>query len=297
MKHVVIDADILLFKTAIGNCVDVCWNMDEYDDIYTSTININVACAELDQTIQDILRITQADNAVLVLSSILGSFRHDIYTEYKHNRAFKRKPTGYYKLKEYLLDNYQCFEEPHLEGDDLLGILATGNKLDGEVIIWSEDKDLKTIPCILFKFIKGDMGQPVPTVQEITDKEAVYNFLYQTLIGDTTDGYIGCRGIGGTKATEILKDFDINTVWDVIVATYIEQKVSELVKEEPEYIAMTSTKAKKEYKDNYTLDAAICKEVEDFAISQARCARILRAKDYDWDKKQFKLWSPKKRVY
>lgn len=299
MRTVLIDGDIILYKVAITNCTDVCWDVEPYDDIYTSTIDLNVARAAIDEELSSIQRFMEAEDIVMVFSSVQGNFRNDIYQDYKHNRKFKKKPVGYYELKKYVVENYTTYEEPKLEGDDLLGILCTSDIIKGEKVIWSEDKDLKTIPCKLGKWIRDDVGKLMPEVIDVSLAEADYNFLKQTLTGDTSDGYIGCRGIGGVKVTEILKPFegvesiDMQEAWSVIVDTYISQKREELAKEDPEYATLKNNQ-KKEFRDTYDIPEKLIDETYNFAVTQARCAKILRGEDYDFTTKKFKLFTPEK---
>jgi len=133
-----------------------------------------------------------------------------------------------------------------LEADDVLGILATsGNRfIEGEKVIVSEDKDLKTIPCKLWK--SGEL-------LNITKEEADYNHLFQTLTGDTTDGYSGLRGVGEVKAKTIL---NVPT-WSSVENAFI--------------------------KAGYT---------KEDALTQARLARILRFEDYDFEYDTPKMWLP-----
>ena len=136
-----------------------------------------------------------------------------------------------------------------LEGDDVLGILATSKSLiEGPAIVVTDDKDLKTIPCQLAR-----MDEDVCIVSE---KEADYNHMFQTLTGDTTDGYKGCPGVGPKKATEILFDNPTN-VWGAVVKTFEKAKLTEAD-----------------------------------ALVQARVARICRASDYDFQAQRVKLWEP-----
>jgi DNA polymerase-1 len=110
---------------------------------------------------------------------------------------------------------------PSLEADDLLGITATtaGNKC----IIISEDKDLKTIPCTLY-------NPRHRMLTEVSEFEADYFFMMQTLTGDTTDGYSGCPSIGPKKAEAALSGCKtISEMWEAVVATYAKAKLSEEV--------------------------------------------------------------------
>ncbi|MEQ2869335.1 hypothetical protein AAAV92_10810 [Selenomonas noxia] len=88
----------------------------------------------------------------------------------------------------------------------------------------------------------------------ISEEEADRNFLTQTLTGDTTDGYSGCPKVGAVNAERIL---DEDCSWNAVVKAYEKQHLTE----------------------------------ED-ALQQARVARILRACDYDFKKREVKLWTP-----
>jgi DNA polymerase-1 len=93
---------------------------------------------------------------------------------------------------------------------------------------------------------------------EVSEDEADYWHLFQTLTGDQTDGYSGCPGIGPKKAEAILQHPDNqDDLWGVVVRTFVKAGLN-----------------------------------EDEALVQARVARILRASDYDFEKKEPILWTP-----
>lgn len=87
----------------------------------------------------------------------------------------------------------------------------------------------------------------------ITPGEADRNWLTQTLTGDKTDGYPGLEGVGPVGAAKILKE----GTWAEVVGAYEAHGYN-----------------------------------TDYALTQARCARILRHGEYDWDTKEVKLWTP-----
>lgn len=103
------------------------------------------------------------------------------------------------------------------------------------------------------KFFNMASGELV----EISEEEADFNFYVQTLTGDQTDNYPGCMGIGPKRAKTILQNRKDQTMWEAVVSTFKKAGFG-----------------------------------EEFAISQARCARILRASDYDFANKKPILWSP-----
>ena len=85
--------------------------------------------------------------------------------------------------------------------------------------------------------------------------------MYQTLIGDTVDGYYGCKGIGDKTAKKILGNIGENSLtemWKKVVETFIAKGFT-----------------------------------EDDALLNARMARILHSEDYDFKKKEVKLWNIK----
>lgn len=130
----------------------------------------------------------------------------------------------------------------------IMGILSTHPKLvPGKRIIVSEDKDLQTIPGWIWNPAKD--AKP----RYISEEQADYFHLYQTLVGDTTDGYKGCPGIGKTKAPGILQEGG----WEAVRSAYARKGLTE----------------------------------ED-ALLQARVARICRASDYDFKKQEVILWNP-----
>ncbi len=87
----------------------------------------------------------------------------------------------------------------------------------------------------------------------ITKEQADRNWLMQTLTGDKTDGYPGLEGVGPVTAAKILK----NGTWDEVKSAYETSGYN-----------------------------------EEYALTQARCARILRHGEYDWIKQEALLWTP-----
>jgi DNA polymerase-1 len=153
-----------------------------------------------------------------------------------------RKPILLAHLKSYAEKNYVVYVEDNLEGDDLLGLYSNPN-----TIICSIDKDLKTIPGKHYNFGKDEF-------YDVSEEEADYNHLFQTLTGDATDGYPGCPGCGPKTAEKILAK---SCGWEAVQTAYNKQGLS-----------------------------------EEEALTQARVARILRPGEFDFDTNTVKLWSP-----
>lgn len=197
----------------------------------------------------------EADQLVICLSD-KDNFRKKIYPDYKANRKDMRKPLALKAVREYISENYLTVIKPSLEADDVLGILSTTEleKIAGKKIIVSIDKDFESIPGWLFNPDK-DIAP-----RKISLEDANFRFYKQVLTGDATDNYPGCFNVGEKTANKILEGLtDEKEIWKAVLKAYQKQGFN-----------------------------------EKYAITQARCARILRGEDYDFDNNKIKLWSPKK---
>jgi DNA polymerase-1 len=167
-------------------------------------------------------------------------------------------------LRERLEKLYRCESRPTLEGDDVLGIFATHPKLvETDTVIVTIDKDLQTIPGWIWDTGRMEEATHISLVQ------ANYNHMFQTLTGDSTDGYKGCPGVGPVNAARILDEAvgactpwandaqRARCLWDAVVATYAKKKLGEEV-----------------------------------ALMNAQVARICRWTDYDYTRKRVIPWRP-----
>jgi 5'-3' exonuclease len=100
-----------------------------------------------------------------------------------------------------------------------------------------------------------DFTKPDLGMTRVTQQEADELFWVQALTGDRVDGYPGCPGMGPKTAR---KQFDIHGWnWMTVVNAYAAKDLD-----------------------------------EEYALSQARCARILRTEDYCWSKGEMIPWTP-----
>lgn len=262
-RTAIIDGDIIVYKTGEAALETFEVELDEDETfIYriTSYANKQLAIDVLEGMIDKILKTTKSDKAVICISDSENNFRKEINPEYKGSRKKKLKPVLYRFLRDYLENTagYKLYERPSLEADDVMGILATSEKIiKGDKCLWSFDKDFNTIPC---KFARQSPDGKV-TKKIITPIEANWYFMYQTLKGDTTDGYKGCPRVGDKEARKLLGEAGekrLDEMWQIVIETY--------------------------KKHNLT---------EEDALLNARMARILRAEDYDFKNRKVKLWQPK----
>lgn len=243
MRIALIDADVTAFASAVVAEKPIDWG----DGIWTLHADEDEGRRIFAQSVERIQEKTEADKVILAFSD-KANWRKDVLPTYKANRADTRPPIIRRALTEWAQDEYECFVRPTLEGDDVLGILATRDNPEGhQYIICTIDKDLKTIPGLHYN-TKHDK------FFEVTVEEADRYHLTQALTGDATDGYSGCPGIGPVAAAKIL---DKECSWAAVVAAYEKAGLS-----------------------------------AEEALVQARVARICRADDYDFKRKQVKLWTP-----
>jgi DNA polymerase I len=210
MTLLLIDADIIAFKACASaetpvNWGDGHWTLHCYEDDVAIRIDDQISKLEEEAPVQDV---------VLALSDTNENFRKKVAPYYKANRKDVRKPMLLPWARQYMLDKYNTVIYKGLEADDVLGILGSNN---AETIIWSEDKDLLTVPAK--HWIDGEVF--------VQDKAgADYNFYYQTLVGDSTDNYKGCPKVGSVTAHKLL---GANCSWDTVVEAYAKQGLSEAV--------------------------------------------------------------------
>ena len=259
-----VDADLIVYRTACAFEKKFQFG-DEMAISYDEAGSIKA----MERFVQELIAKFHPEKVVMCFTG-KRNFRYSVLPEYKSNRKDKEKPKLFHTLKEYCESEYPCFEEPTLEADDIMGILGSSDL--ERYIICSGDKDLKSVPCVLYNFLNN-------TVDVIDRFMADHWFHYQTLIGDSTDGYKGCPLIGPKKAEAFLQEcydeygdepdnVSLNDyVWNAIVA---------------KYEATSEVQAMKSY-GVYPLTPEI-------ALQQARVARILRDGEYDFNTKEIKLW-------
>jgi DNA polymerase-1 len=248
-RILLVDADIFAFACASAG--QKKWDFGD-GEVSIVVEDISKVTPGVDNKIAELKAQLEADEVILCLScATADGWRIKILPTYKANRG--EKPVLLAAVKQYMREHYHTFERPTLEADDVMGILSTSTKLypGTQKIIVSIDKDMKTIPGWLFNPDKD------PKPWKVSEEEADYWHMYQTLVGDTTDNYKGLPGCGPKGADKLLLTFPDIPAWTKVAAAFKAKGLT-----------------------------------EDDAILQARVARICRSTDYDYSKKEVKLWNP-----
>jgi 5'-3' exonuclease len=246
MRELLIDADIFVYKATRLSEREINWGGDSW------TLHCDLAEAKtlIDDQIWKVKEGTQADKIILCFTD-KNNFRKIVNPDYKSNRKGGRKPMCFIPALEYCKEKHPFKVYEWLEADDTIGILATEKSKDERIIV-SEDKDLLTIPGLHWDFKEEK-------VFEWSKKDADYRFFYQSLVGDSTDNYKGCQGVGPISADKILtgNTESVLDMWTVVNEAFIKSG-----------------------------------QGTEGAVQNCRMARILRDGEYFHDKHEVVLWTP-----
>ncbi len=150
---------------------------------------------------------------VMVFDAARKNFRHDIYAEYKGNRAECPEdlvPQMPYFRKVALALGFPVYEIEGYEADDIIATLVSKLKIEYDsTVIVSADKDLAQL-------VEGNITAWDPMRDVISDRAKVKeNFGvypeqigdYLSLVGDASDNIPGAKGVGPKTAVELINHF------------------------------------------------------------------------------------------
>jgi DNA polymerase-1 len=280
-RTILLDGDVYCYQAAAAVERTVNWGEGEDDDscLYTLHADLDDAILTLDASVETLRDALGGDRIILALTDKVN-WRASVLPTYKGNRKAVRRPLVLADLRQYARDTYEVWERPGLEGDDILGILATNNAaIPGEKVVVTIDKDLHTIPGFHYNSSKPGQG-----IYEVTKEEADRFHILQGIAGDVTDGYTGCPGIGMAKAEEWLSE-PYTLIPEEYTITRGKNKGELGTKwvKAPECASMWEGIVSLYAKAGYN---------EEYALQQFRVARILRSTDYDFKNKEPILWEP-----
>ena len=206
-KHPYIDESFRL-KSEL-NVICATEGLDKAE-IYSDIVEYSVSGAQkavlgcIMQVIDDLqAEFFQPTNIVFCFSDPNGTFRERIESPvpYKGNRTQVRPtalPCVISSIKTIVsIRDVPCHSAvtDDMEADDTMSILA--NDSTANSIIVTMDKDLLQSGIRVWDFAKRGFKDYV---------DPLHFFYHQLLIGDSSDGIVGCPGIGEKKAAKILGD-------------------------------------------------------------------------------------------
>lgn len=230
MSLALIDGDEAIYKASVIKGREIDWETGESE---ACPPTLEEAKDTLVNLIDDWTNQAGCDEALVVLSPLdRRLFRRGILPSYKVGRG--EKPEHFWALEAFVRREFPFKAINGLEADDVMGLLS-----GPDTVICSQDKDMKTVPGRLFNPGKGTLGVISPV-------RADWQWMFQTLTGDATDGFKGCPKIGPKKAQALLdRGTSLVAWWPLVRDAFIEKGLTE--------------------RD---------------AVTQAACARILRPGDY-----------------
>lgn len=169
-------------------------------------------------TLEDVLRSENPDYIGIAFDPKGGTFRHEIYPEYKAQR--EATPEDIRQAVPIIKDIIRAYRIPILEiegfeADDVIGTLALKGREAGlEVHMVTPDKDYAQLvrPGIFMrKPGHGASGMEKLGVKEVCEKygiqstEQVIDLL--GLMGDQADNIPGCPGVGEKTAVKLIAQF------------------------------------------------------------------------------------------
>jgi DNA polymerase-1 len=143
-----------------------------------------------------------------------GSFRNELYDEYKANRSEPPEDlVPQFALIKELIDKMGLpnSADDNYEADDIIGSACTQWKNDfDEILIASGDKDL-------MQFVDGNVKMLDTMKDKIYDEKGVFEKMgvwpkqivdYLSMVGDSSDNIPGMKGIGAKGAAKLLAEHD-----------------------------------------------------------------------------------------
>lgn len=253
MRTALIDADIVAYMVAFRNEEGFDW---EGDGNVVYAVEPEEAKRSADTVVNEYADTVNASRVIVCLTEPdpTKEWRRQFDPTYKQSRQGTRKPELLQYVKLYLANEWPSYIRPRLEADDIMGILQTHPKLvQGETVIVSADKDMRTIPGLLYN------PNRTRGVERISTLNANRMLCWQTIVGDQVDNYPGAPRVGPlspyARALETIKD--PHELWYTVVEAF-------------DSVGLT----------------------EDDALHQARLAHILRASSYNFKTKKVRLWNP-----
>ena len=184
MKTALIDADIVAYR-----CAASC----EKQGVVVEPQE--VALIRVDELMQRILHETAAYDYQAFLTGS-NNFRYQYNPEYKANRKDTRKPEYLELCREHFVLYWKAQVTDGHEADDCMGIEQT--KSPDTTIICTIDKDLLQVPGQHYNFIKQEF-------KTVSPKEGLFNFYWQTIMGDKSDNIFGFDGLARTTVPKKLE--------------------------------------------------------------------------------------------
>ena len=182
--HIIIDADSLLYKAV--------WR--EPDNLEKAYLEFCGDVAKSKSAVFQQVEYKPKDTVSYELVFTKGSnFRYSIYPDYKASRGDKL--AGVDELFELIQSRLEIVIPEEVEADDYVIAKA---KVTGDFIACIDKDIIKASPVPCYNFNKNEWT----SANRVEDVEQWY--LYQAMMGDSTDNIKGAKGVGKVGAQKVL---------------------------------------------------------------------------------------------
>lgn len=220
MTTALIDGDSIYYILA--------WQFrDRMERLLTGEISPDEAnremCGAVDQFVIGILQACGATHYLGAIGDKEKCFRYNV-AKFKPYKGGRKPPEPWLQLwkpviEARLREEWGFISVPGLEADDIIAMAWEQFKITehhdyvgndpvptykvrietNHTIICTPDKDLRQLPGRFFDYKKLDFA-------DVDQDQADYNFAFQMIAGDSTDGVAGIPGAGEKKAKDKLKE-------------------------------------------------------------------------------------------
>ena len=178
--------------------------------VYSSCCNVETieeAIGKFDEVFMSIANRLEDNYDVkeyIFFNNSRGNFRKVLDKNYKANRLNVELPPLLNEMHELVTVLYDSKKAYGMETDDI--VAKYWYKLSNEfgrdnVLIISIDKDYKQLPALIYNYHYKHR-----CIYDISEKQALYNFYEQMIIGDGADNVNYCKGYGKVYASKIFND-------------------------------------------------------------------------------------------
>lgn len=241
-ETLLVDGDLLVFSSC--SAIEYGKEPDEY--------SLKEVTANVERRLIAMKRRVKAKKMKVFFSSP-DNYRYVVLPEYKANRKGVARPETLKDAINWVRDHFDTETASGLEADDLLAIRQ--DTVDLTTVIATIDKDIPQVrghhyrwetqhkgECLFKVEGNGELHLEVKNKKKKVTGNGIRFFCYQLLIGDPTDGIIGCGamedrvyktgvkageayrrrvGIGAVKAFELLEHaITYNKCMGIVIAQY-----------------------------------------------------------------------------
>jgi DNA polymerase-1 len=243
-KIALIDADTLAWTSALAAQQEHSvmpmefYSEMEWDAIITNAtydeesmtyklIDLELALQYADEKLKRIYELTGCRVCELHFSGGRENFRYLIFPNYKANRKGMAIPDGLGDLKVALCQKYTGFIHTKWEADDF--VVYRRKYYPDDYLLCAVDKDvLNSIEGKHFNYYEsGVFNKDMKFVETSEGTAKVWPYL-QCIMGDSSDGIEGVKGLGPKKAALFVnEEMDEEELWEGVLKAYRSKNMDE----------------------------------------------------------------------